>query len=219
MSAAINGALHTYGSNLSFLPAVKNTHRRNRPASHAVHRLSFDELALPHVQKILRVVHRITRNREDAEDAMQDAFLQALAHFQDFDGRSAFATWLTRIAINSSLMILRKRRNAKAVSLNDGNDSEESTVIREVRDPVSDVEEQFLQKERETALREAIQMLRPSLRKVVELAQLGERSIRETAEMLDLSVSAAKARLFHARRSLKKAQTLQRFRKPVTRRR
>jgi RNA polymerase sigma-70 factor (ECF subfamily) len=212
MSAAINGALHTYGSNLSFLPAVKNTHRRNRPASHAVHRLSFDELALPHVQKILRVVHRITRNREDAEDAMQDAFLQALAHFQDFDGRSAFATWLTRIAINSSLMILRKRRNARTVSLNGANDFEESPVFQEIRDTAAGAEEQFLQKERKTALREAIRTLRPSLRDAVELVLLGERSIRETAEMLDLSVSAAKARLFHARRFLKKAKTLEAFR-------
>ena len=213
MSAATNGALHTYGSNLSFLPAVKNTHRRNRPASHAVHRLSFDELALPHVQKILRVVHRITRNREDAEDAMQDAFLQALVHFQDFDGRSIFATWLTRIAINSSLMILRKRRNARTVSLDGASDSEESQVFQKLRDPGSDAEQQFLQKERETALREAIQTLRPSLRNVVELVLLGERSVRETAEVLDLSVSAAKARLFHARRSLKKAKTLTRFRR------
>lgn len=212
MSAPMNGALHTYGSNLSFLPAVKNTRRRNRPASHAVHRLSFDELALPHVQKILRVVNRITRNREDAEDAMQDAFLQAFVHFQDFDGRSAFATWLTRIAINSSLMILRKRRNARAVSLNGANDSEESQVFQKIRDTAADAEQQFLQKERGTALREAIQTLRPSLRDVVELVLLGERSIRETAEMLDLSVSAAKARLFHARRSLKKAKTLEGFR-------
>lgn len=212
MSAAINGALHTYGANLAFLPAVKNTLRRNRPASHAVHRLSFDELALPHVQKILRVVHRITRNREDAEDATQDAFVQALAHFQDFDGRSAFATWLTRIAINSSLMILRKRRNARTVSLNGANDSEESHVFQKIRDTAADAEEQFLQKERETALREAIQALRPSLRNVVELVLLGERSLRETAEVLDLSVSAAKARLFHARRCLKKAKTLEGFR-------
>jgi RNA polymerase sigma-70 factor (ECF subfamily) len=178
--------------------------------------LSFDELTAPHVRKISRVVHRITRNREDAEDAMQDALLQALVHFQDFDGRSAFATWLTRIAINSSLMILRKRRNARTVSLNGANDSEESQVFQKIRDTAADAEEQFLQKERETALREAIQTLRPSLRDVVEVVLLGERSIRETAEMLDLSVAAAKARLFHARRSLKKAQTLQRFRRPVT---
>lgn len=216
MSAATNGALHTYGSILSFLPAVKNTHRRNRSASQAVHRSRFDELALPHVQKILRVVHRITRNREDAEDAMQDAFLQALVHFQDFDGRSAFATWLTRIAINSSLMILRKRRNARTISLNGANDSEESQVFQKISDRAADAEQQFLLKERDTALREAVQTLRPSLRDVVELVLLGERSIRETAEMLDLSVSAAKARLFHARRSLKKAQILQKFRRPVT---
>jgi len=77
----------------------------------------FDELAAPHAKRIFRAAYRITRNRQDAEDAVQDALLQAFVRLEHFDGRSTFATWLTQIAINSSLMILRKRRHARAVSL------------------------------------------------------------------------------------------------------
>src|ERR1700739_841772 len=64
-------------------------------------------------QKLFWTVRRITRNNEDAEDACQDAFLRAFLHLQSFDGRSTFSTWLTRIGINSALMILRKRRNSR----------------------------------------------------------------------------------------------------------
>jgi DNA-directed RNA polymerase specialized sigma24 family protein len=74
------------------------------------HPAPFDELTPPRVPKIFRTVHRIARNREDEEDAMQDAFLLALEHFKDLDGRSAFATWFTRIAINCSLMILSQAK-------------------------------------------------------------------------------------------------------------
>ena len=66
-------------------------------------------------QKLFCTVCRITRNHEDAEDAVQDAFLRAFLHLQSFDGRSTFSTWLTRIGINSALMILRKRRNSREV--------------------------------------------------------------------------------------------------------
>jgi RNA polymerase sigma-70 factor (ECF subfamily) len=152
------------------------------------------------------VAYRITQNREDAEDAMQDAFLQAFAHFEDFDGRATFATWLTRIAINSSLMILRKRKTAQTVSLDAANDSGESQTFEEVKDPAPDAEQRYLQKERKATLRDAINNLRPSLRSVVEVAQLGERSVRETAEIIGVSVGATKARMFHARAALRQVR-------------
>ncbi len=212
MSAAAESPLHRYSPEVPLLRTVRNRHRWRAEASHAEHALSFDELIAPHVEKIFRTAYRITRNRGEAEDAMQDALLQALLHFEDFDGRSAFGTWLTRIAINSSLMILRKRKNARTVSLDGASDSEESKAFQEVRDPAPDAEERYLQKERETTLRDAINALRPSLRSVVELGHLGERSMRETAEIISVSVSAAKARLFHAREALRKSRKLSRFR-------
>lgn len=143
---------------------------------------------------------------------MQDAFLQALVRYEDFEGRSTFATWLTRIAINSSLMILRKRKNSRTVSLDGEGDSEQSKEFHEVRDHAPDAELRYLQKERETTLRAAINALRPSFRRVVEMVYLREQSISETAKILGVSVVAAKARLFHARAALRKSTKLRRFR-------
>jgi RNA polymerase sigma factor (sigma-70 family) len=212
MSAAINSALNVRGSNLSFLPSLRNLLHRDAQARHPEDRASFDELIAPHVQKIFRLAYRITQNREDAEDAVQDALLQAFAHFENFAGRSTFATWLTRIAINSSLMILRKRKYEMTVSLDGPGDSEEPKTFQEVRDPAPDAEQRYLQKEREATLRDAIDRLRPSLKSVVEVAQLGERSLRETAEIIGVSVGATKARLFHARVALRKSRKLRRLR-------
>ena len=83
---------------------------------------AFDDLWQAHAKRILRTTYRITRNREDAEDALQDSFLRAFVHIREFDGRSSFSTWLTRIAINSSLMILRKRGTAVELSIDNPGD-------------------------------------------------------------------------------------------------
>jgi RNA polymerase sigma factor (sigma-70 family) len=169
------------------------------------HSALFDELIEPHVQQVFRVAYRITRNREDAEDAKQDAFLRAFTHFEDFHGHSKFATWLTRIVINSALMILRKRKTDRIVSLDGESNFEESKAFQEPTDSTPDAEQQYLQKEREATLRDAINRLRPSLRGVVEVAQIGERSIRESAEIIGVSPAATKARLFHARAALRRS--------------
>lgn len=167
-----------------------------------------EKFTAPQMQRIFRTAYRITRNREDAEDAVQDACLQAIVHLQDFDGRSTFSTWLTRIVINSALMILRKRRNV--TSLN-STDFEESKEFQEVQDPAPDVEKQYLQKERETALREEIKALRPCFKNAMEFAQFRECSLGETAEIMGLSVAAIKGRLFHARRALRNSRRLAHF--------
>ena len=212
MSAAINSALNARGSTCPSLPSLRNPHRRGAQLRDGKRVVPFDELIAPHAQKVFRIAYRITRNREDAEDAMQDAFLKAFTHFEDFDGRSTFATWLTSIVINSSLMILRKRKTGRIVSLEGASNCEESKAFQELREPAPDAEHCYLQKEREAALRDAISSLRPSLRSVVEVAQLGERSVRETAEIIGLSVCAIKARLFHARAALRKSRKLRRLR-------
>src|SRR5260370_1176110 len=85
---------------------------------------AFNLLYRAYAGKILRTVHRITRNHEDAEDAFHDAFLRAFLQIQTFDGRSAFSTWLTRIGINSALMLLRKKRNSREVTPAKHNESE-----------------------------------------------------------------------------------------------
>lgn len=162
----------------------------------------FDELHRRHSERMFRVAHRITRHREDAEDAAQESFLSAYVHLKKFDERARFSTWLTRIAINAALMKIRKNRVSREVGVNDAADAVE------LSDSVPNPEEICARTEKKTALRDAIAKLRPTLRKVVELHDLQERSMHETAETLGISVAAAKARLFHARAALRRTARL-----------
>jgi RNA polymerase sigma-70 factor (ECF subfamily) len=155
------------------------------------------------------VTRRIMRNREDAEDAAQDCFLNAFVHLRDFDGRSQFATWLTRIAINAALMKLRKNRGAREVPIDEPNRSFESVAQREFRYDAPDPEESCSLRERKRIVKSAISRLRPRARNVVELLHIQEHSIRETAQILGISTGTAKARMFHAKIALHRMPLLQ----------
>jgi RNA polymerase sigma-70 factor (ECF subfamily) len=172
-------------------------------------RAPFGELCERHAKKVFRVIYRIRRNREDAEDAAQECLLNAFVHLKDFDGRSQFATWLTRIAINAALMKLRKNRGAREVPMDEPNRSFESVAQKEFRDDAPDPEESCSLGERRRIVKSAISALRPRARKVVELFHIQEHSIRETAQILGISTGAAKARIFHAKIALHRVHLLQ----------
>ena len=180
--------------------------------------VAFDVLCERLAPRILRALLRITKNREDAEDALQDSFLSAFLHIGEFDGRSAFSTWLTRIAINSALMILRKKRTSRETSLEGSADSGAKPASWEMPDHAANPEKRYAQYERENILRGAISTLRPTIRKVIELQQLQEHSMKETAAIIGISVPAAKARLFHAKIALRKAPRLKSIRAGRTKR-
>src|SRR5580692_7588859 len=165
-------------------------------------RAPFGELCERHMKQISYVTRRITRNREDAEDAAQGCFLNAFVHLKDFDGRSQFATWLTRIAINAALMKLRKNRRAREVPIEEPNPLSEPVAQREFRDGAPDPEESCSLRERKRMVVSAISGLRPRARNVVELIHLQEHSIRETAHILGISTRAVKTRIFHAKIAL-----------------
>jgi RNA polymerase sigma-70 factor, ECF subfamily len=165
-------------------------------------RAPFGELCERHVKKVLRVIHRIMRNREDAEDALQDCLLSAFVHVKDFDERSRFATWLTRIAINSALMKLRKKRGTREIPIDEPNPSSEPVAHREFPYHAPDPEESCSLRERKRIVKSAISGLRPRARNVVELAHLQGHSIRETAQILGISTSAVKSRMYHAKIAL-----------------
>jgi len=169
---------------------------------------AFAALCERYTQQLLRAAHRITRNREDSEDAVQEALLRAFVHVRDFDGRSSFATWLTRITINSALMILRKKRSSHETATVGTDDFGADGLNHEIPDRAPNPERRYAQSEEERILRKAIGRLRPSLREVVEVQQLQERSMRETAEAMCISVAAAKGRLFHAKVALRKSSIL-----------
>src|SRR3984893_17063310 len=172
-------------------------------------RTSFGELCERHTKQVFGVTRRIMPNREDAEDAAQECFLSALVHLKDFDGRSQFATWLTRIAINAALMKLRKNRGAREIPIDEPNPSFESVTQREFRDDAPDPEESCSLRERKRIVKSAISDLRPRARSVVELFHIEERSIRENAQILGISTAAVKARMFHARVALRRMPLLQ----------
>ena len=164
---------------------------------------AFDDLWQAHAKRILRTTYRITRNREDAEDALQDSFLRAFVHIREFDGRSSFSTWLTRIAINSSLMILRKRGTAVELSLDNPGDRGGAPEAINLPDRAPTPETRCAQVERDEILRAAISELRPTIRQALELRKLQEHSLKETARIMGLSVCAAKSRLHHAQAELR----------------
>jgi RNA polymerase sigma factor (sigma-70 family) len=177
---------------------------------------AFDTLCQPYSRKLYQTTFRITRNREDAEDALQDAFLSAFVHLKNFDQRSTFATWLTRIAINSALMILRKRRSSLETAIVSGDDSGSEDAPFQIVDHAANPEKHYAQFERERILHKAIRRLRPKLRRTVEFQHLQERSIRETAKAMCISVAATKGRLFHAKAVLRKSLSMKLLHRPRT---
>jgi RNA polymerase sigma-70 factor, ECF subfamily len=164
---------------------------------------SFSVLLRRYEGKIFRLAMNITQNREDAEDVLQEAFLKAYEHLDQFQGNSRFYTWVVRIAVNQALMKLRKRRSDRAVSLDEQIDTGEDTVIREIAAWDPDPEQRFSQVELNQILTGAIDDLEPIYRTVFTLRDVDGLSTEETAEALDLTVPAVKSRLLRARLQLR----------------
>jgi RNA polymerase sigma-70 factor, ECF subfamily len=166
------------------------------------HSTAFATLSDQYREQLFRAAHRITRTREDAEDAVQDSLLRAFAHMGDFEGRSSFRTWLTSITVNSALMILRKKRASFKIATGCKNDFGVGSLCYEIADHAPSPETRYAQTEKQRILRTAIRRLRPNLQVVVQI-QLQGRSMRETAKALGISLSAAKGRLFHAKKAFR----------------
>jgi RNA polymerase sigma-70 factor (ECF subfamily) len=156
-----------------------------------------------HRSKIYGSVFRVLRNQQDAEDAVQQSFQRAFTNLHRFREDSTFPTWVTRIAINEALMMLRRRRVTTAV-VETNNDDFDATSPIEVADDGPTPEQAFAEKESRTVVIHAIRRLRKNLRTVALLRELQGLSNAETARRLGLTLSAVKARTFHARRHLRK---------------
>jgi RNA polymerase sigma-70 factor (ECF subfamily) len=164
---------------------------------------AFGELYERHRQKIYRTSLRILRNQEDAEDSAQRSFQRAFTNLSRFREDSAFSTWVTRIAINEALMLLRRRRANPQLPENTSHGDEESPSF-DLRDEGPTPEEILAKNELRAAVTQAISHLRESLRIVVFHRELQGLTSTETARILGLSVAAVKARTFHARRHLRR---------------
>jgi RNA polymerase sigma-70 factor (ECF subfamily) len=166
-------------------------------------RKAFEILVERHEQRIFFVARRMTPTREDAEDVMQQTFQKAFTHLGRFEGRSAFSTWLTRIAITEALMFLRRSRGLREVFIDDLNGNEETTTALEVPDSSPDPEAIYSQREQVEVLSLAMNELPYGTRRAIQLLELDERSSEETAQIMGISVSALKGRVFHGRRKLR----------------
>lgn len=169
--------------------------------------VAFNELVNKYSRKIFRLAKHITQNDEDAEDVLQETFLKAFGHLGDFQGQSKFYTWIVRIAVNESLMKLRKRKSDRTVPLDEPVDTGEDTVVREIAVWEDNPEKQYSQEELAKILDEAVQSLRPAFRTVFVLRDIEELSTEETAESLGISIPAVKSRLLRARLQLREKLT------------
>lgn len=164
---------------------------------------AFEKLVRQYDRPIFRVAQHITQNREDAEDIVQDVFLKAYNKLNQFQGNSKFSTWLTRIAVNESLMRLRKRKTSRTVSMDQDVQTEEGSIPRDFADWTPDPEQQYSQSELGDILQKTIAGLAPGFRTVFTLRDIENLSTEETANALGLSVPAVKSRLLRARLQLR----------------
>jgi RNA polymerase sigma-70 factor (ECF subfamily) len=163
---------------------------------------AFETLFQRYHKRMFNIALSRLQNAEDAEDAVQQAFQQAYVHLKSFQGQARFSTWLTRITINEALMLLRKRRPGH-LSIEGHQTVDEESFALEIRDTAITPEEQYGQKELHNVLSGAIDELRPILKTVVNLSEIGELSTSKTAETLGIRIGTVKARTFRARRLLR----------------
>jgi RNA polymerase sigma-70 factor (ECF subfamily) len=179
--------------------------------------IAFEEVQKLHSKRLYKRILSITRNHEDAEDALQDTFMRAFLAFNSFQGRSHLSTWLTRIAINSALMVIRRRRHTHLeVSLTPTAESGADVQEFDIKDSGPSPEEFCELKQRFERSFKAIERLDLKSRTAIEIWSTQECSMKELAHTLDIPVATVKARLHRARKKLA-AYTNHKPRVPVSR--
>jgi RNA polymerase sigma-70 factor, ECF subfamily len=163
---------------------------------------AFERLVLRYKPRIFAVAKRITKNREDAEDVVQESFHKAFLHLNAFQEKSRFSTWMIRIAMNEAFMLLRRRKGISEVMPEGADDGMESFSDKFVDQRPSPEQSCWL-RERKEILADAINRLGPKIRTTVLLRDIEERSIEETAQILGASIGVVKSRLFQGRRKLR----------------
>jgi len=163
---------------------------------------AFEQLVKRYDRKLLRIAQHVTHNREDAQDSVQEAFLRAFQNLSQFREDSKFSTWLIRITVNQSLMKLRKRA-IREVSLHEDFQTDVGMLPMEAADWAPNPEQLYWASELRNILSNALSELRPVLRAVFVLRDIEGLSTDQTAEVLNLSHTAVKARLWRARLQLR----------------
>ena len=166
---------------------------------------AFEELVKRYDRKLLRIAQSVTHNREDSQDAVQEAFLKAYQHLADFREACQFSTWLIRITVNQALMKLRKQRGTREMPLDEDFGNEVDILPKEVMDWAPNPEQLCWASELRDILFKALEELRPISRTVFILRDVEGLTIDQTAAVLNLSQTAVKARLWRVRLQLREA--------------
>jgi RNA polymerase sigma-70 factor (ECF subfamily) len=173
---------------------------------------AFAELIGRSSSSSFKLALSILRDRQDAEDEVQNSYWNAWRYLNQFQRGSKFSTWISRIVINQCLMRLRKNRKALFLYLDEG--SEEGVASLELRDKGSTPEARLHNQEMSALLHREIRRLPPLLRNVLVLRELEELSMDDVAARFGISIVAAKSRLMRARTELK--HRLQKHTRPAT---
>ena len=164
---------------------------------------AFEELVTRHQASVYHIVFRIVRDREIASDLVQETFMKAFSSLKSYRSEYRFSTWLYKIAANSSIDYLRKKR-IQAMSLDNPIITGDGEVSIEVPDYSHHPEEEIIRRERAVSIQEAIDSLPDKYRRVIIARHKEEKSYEEIATEMNLPVGTVKARIFRARELLKK---------------
>jgi RNA polymerase sigma-70 factor, ECF subfamily len=163
---------------------------------------ALQEMFVASRPKFVGIAYSILRNKEDAEDAVQDAVLSAYVHLRNFEGRSAFTTWFTRIVLNAALMTLRKRTNSRISSLPESSCSAEGSWTEKIPTPQPDPEMACAEEETFQLIDVLLRKMSPALRQSFSLTYYDELTNREACTLLGVSIGTFKSRVHRARRQL-----------------
>ncbi len=184
-----------------------------KPASHESHNLveagpevmgmeAFQEMFVAYRPKFVAIAHAILRNREDAEDAVQNAFVSGYLHLRSFEGRSALTTWFTRIVLNAALMIRRKRKSPWISPQPETSTSDDGRWMQRITASQPDPEMVYAEREAFEFINAVLGKMKPALRQALTMTYYDELSGPEACALLGLSSGTFKARLFRAKRQL-----------------
>ncbi len=197
-----NQAIDAVSSNLAAIEYAVARDRDLVSAAQAGSPRAFAELYAIYSRRLYKRLLGITRNPEDAEDALQETFMRASLAFHTFEGRASVYSWLTRIAINSALMILRKRRVRAEILFDPQPDDRTEAFVLEMKDPAPNPEQLCDLSQRRMKIHRAIGDLDARLRGPIHLRIAKDASMKEISRTLNISEATVKARLHRARRRL-----------------
>jgi RNA polymerase sigma-70 factor (ECF subfamily) len=165
-------------------------------------RRELEEMFVASRSQFIAIAYSILRNREDAEDAVQNAFLSGYRHLRSFEGRSALRTWFTRIVLNAALMIQRKRKQFAIAPLSANSNSHQGNSLETIPSSQPDPETAHAEREAFDFINEILGEMKPALRETLTMTYFEELSCPEACALLGVSVGTFKTRLFRARRKL-----------------